>query len=150
MLFSSVTFIWLFLPIVIIVNYILPQKFRNLFLLLASLLFYSWGEPIYIFLMIASITFNYVMALWIDRASKKRVLLAVCILVDIGLLWYFKYFETFATSLNSYTHRSLLAVREIALSLGISFYTFQILSYVIDVYLKNVMYSGIISSWPYI
>ena len=159
MLFSSMTFLWFFLPAVFFVHSILPYKFKNVFLLLSSLLFYSWGEPIYILLMLSSILINYLLALWINciqtgqakeshggRKSQRRGAFAVLIfavLINVGLLWYFKYYSTFASGVNSVLSSikgreiSFLTVKEIALPLGISFYTFQILSYVIDVYKKK-------------
>lgn len=143
MLFSSMTFLWLFLPGVFIIHCILPPKARNVFLLLASLLFYSWGEPVYIFLMLASILINYLLALFIDKYKDKqaaaRWMLIADICINIGLLWYFKYFTTFISGINKVNsllggHIGTIEVKDIALPLGISFYTFQILSYVIDVY----------------
>ena len=156
MLFSSMTFLWFFLPAVFFVHSILPYKFKNVFLLLSSLLFYSWGEPIYILLMLSSILINYLLALWINciqtgqakeshggRKSQRRGAFAVLIfavLINVGLLWYFKYYSTFASGVNSVLSSikgreiSFLTVKEIALPLGISFYTFQALSYSIDVY----------------
>lgn len=110
-----------------------------------SLLFYSWGEPVYIFLMLVSITVNYEFAITIDRytcADKKhrkdisyrKAILIFAIVFNIGLLWFFKYFQTSVMWMNSLLGEEVIPVREVALPLGISFYTFQILSYVIDVY----------------
>lgn len=138
MIFSSMTFLWLFLPVVFGLYYLMPQRCRNIILLIASLLFYSWGEPVYIFLMIFSILINYVLALLIDRYRDwSKAVLVMVVLINIGLLWYFKYYLTFAQLVDKYSHRNLLPIRDIALPIGISFYTFQILSYVIDVYRKE-------------
>lgn len=144
MLFSSMTFLWFFLPFIFIVYRILPKCLRNVFLLLASLLFYAWGEPVYILLMICSVTVNYVLAIIIDKFEKKdtfwserNLSLIVAIVFNIGLLWYFKYFTNFSVAINKLLNREEISVVEIALPLGISFYTFQILSYVIDVHQKK-------------
>ncbi len=138
MLFSSMTFLWLFLPFVFIVHLILQKRLKNIFLLVASLFFYSWGEPVYILLMLSSIIINYLAALMIAYTHKdkniKRVVLIADILVNIGLLWYFKYYNTFASIVDLLVHKEILTVKNIVLPIGISFYTFQILSYVIDVY----------------
>lgn len=141
MLFSSIVFLFTFLPIVLVLYYVVPRNAKNIVLLLASLLFYAWGEPIYIFLMIFSILFNYISGLDIarnledPRAAKASLIFNVA--VNLILLGFFKY-EGFV--LDSLNH--LLPVdipyRELALPIGISFYTFQILSYIIDVYRGNV------------
>ncbi len=136
MLFSSMTFLWIFLPTVFLGHIILPVRLKNAWLLIASLFFYSWGEPVYVFLMMFSVAANYLLALLIDQITeeKKKIVLVAAILLNIGLLWYFKYFDSFAVLLDRVLGRQILTVREIALPIGISFYTFQILSYVIDVY----------------
>ncbi len=141
MLFSSMSFLWIFLPIVFIIHLALPSKYRNCFLLIASLIFYSWGEPIYIFLLLGSILVNYLFALWIDHARGRyaKILLGISVAVNIGTLWYFKYSSTFLMGINKVARKmmladELIAVKSIVLPLGISFYTFQILSYLIDVY----------------
>ena len=135
MLFSSMAFLWLFLPIVFFLYYIFPQKFRNIWLLIASLVFYSWGEPVYVFLMVFSIVTNYFLAVLIDRnRNHAKILLVISVFINIVLLWYFKYSFNFAYLMNKYLHADLMPVKEIVLPIGISFYTFQILSYVIDVY----------------
>lgn len=141
MLFSSITFLWFFLPFVFIVYRIIPKCLKNAFLLCASLLFYAWGEPNYIFLMISSITVNYVLAIVIDKCKQKNtfwngrnVTLILAIMFNVGLLWYFKYFTNFSATVNKIFSREVFSAVEIMLPLGISFYTFQILSYVIDVH----------------
>lgn len=140
MVFSSLTFISLFLPITIILYYISPKFIKNYILLLASLLFYSWGEPKYIILILISITFNYLIAILISRnksQNKKRLLLFLTIVFNISLLLYFKYLNFFINNLNT-IFKSNIAIKNIILPIGISFYTFQTLSYVIDVYKENV------------
>lgn len=133
MVFSSIIFLCIFLPIMIIGYYVLPGKLKNVFLLLGSLFFYAWGEPVYIFLMIASIIGNYLFGLLIYKVKFKRIILIASIVFNIGILVYFKYFNLLAATWADIT-KSNVSLPEIALPIGISFYTFQGLSYVIDVY----------------
>ena len=140
MLFSSLTFLFAFLPILIILYYVIPNRtFRNVILLIFSLGFYAWGEPIYILLMIFSIVFNYFMALLIDKNTNglKKLIFIFSLLVNIGLLAYFKYMDFFITNINNIFSINL-PLMNIALPIGISFYTFQIMSYIIDVYRGDV------------
>ena len=141
MLFSSLTFIFIFLPLVLGLYFVAKDKYRNHILLLASLIFYSWGEPTFIILMLISIIFNYIIALIIDKKRDKkllsRLLLIFSLIVNIGMLFSFKYLNFFITNINS-IFNSNISLFEIALPIGISFYTFQILSYVVDVYKKDV------------
>ena len=135
MLFSSIPFLYYFLPVVIIAYFAVPWKLKNAVLLLTSLFFYGWGEPKYVFLMIASIILGYVSGLLIERFQKKRhkqiVLGIYCVLV-LGILFAFKYLGFFTDNLNKLGFS--MKVMKIALPIGISFYTFQLLSYAIDVY----------------
>ena len=139
MVFSSLTFLFLFFPIVIGVYYLCPRALRNLWLLAASLLFYAWGEPVYIRLMVASILFNYLCGLGVAALQKRQKpspakgLLILCIVGNIGALGVFKYADLLIDTVNGIAG-SHLALLELALPIGISFYTFQALSYVIDVY----------------
>lgn len=141
MLFSSIVFLFTFLPIVLILYYVLPRQFKNPVLLLASLLFYAWGEPIYLFLMMFSILFNYISGLDIarnlgnKRAARKSLIFNV--VVNLCVLGFFKYEGFVLNSLNAVLPVEI-PFREVALPVGISFYTFQILSYIIDVYWGNV------------
>lgn len=139
MLFSSMTFLWFFLPIIFILHIILPGKIKNVCLLIASLLFYSWGEPVYVFLMIFSIIANFFLAIIIERLENnyKKIILIIDIILNIGLLWIFKYFTPLIPLINSVFNIQVFNVKNIILPIGISFYTFQILSYVIDVYSKK-------------
>jgi alginate O-acetyltransferase complex protein AlgI len=133
MLFSSNIFLFLFLPIVIIVNWLIKPKYSNIFLLLASLLFYAWGEPIYVLLMLFSVVINWGFGLLISKyQARKRILLIACVAINLLILGYFKYFNFFIDVINSCFNKQLLSFREIALPIGISFFTFQALSYVID------------------
>lgn len=142
MLFSSLVFVWYFLPAVFLLYHLLPwKKGKNLVLLLASLFFYAWGEPKLILLMLASICINFLFGLALDRAEGKgerRILLLFCLLVDLGLLGYFKYFNLLAQLANLILGTERIGLRQIVLPIGISFYTFQALSYVIDVYRRDI------------
>jgi alginate O-acetyltransferase complex protein AlgI len=140
MLFSSMEFLWLFLPIVFIVNRLLPRKANNVWLLLASLFFYAFGEPVYILLMLCSIFLNYISGIIMDplQNGKRKLALVITVIVNLGLLGYFKYFDFFVNLLNLLSGREVIAVRNIALPIGISFYTFQILSYIIDLYRREI------------
>ena len=143
MVFSSLTFLFLFFPLVMGVYYLCPRALRNLWLLLTSLLFYAWGEPVYIRLMAASILFNYLCGLGVaalQKREKKRLakgLLILCIAGNIGALGLFKYADLLIGTVNNIAG-SKIALLELALPIGISFYTFQALSYVIDVYRGTV------------
>ena len=143
MVFSSLTFLFLFFPLVIGVYYLCPRVLRNLWLLLTSLLFDAWGEPVYIRLMLASILFNYLCGLAVAALQKRqkhgwaKAVLIFCIAGNIGALGVFKYADLLVESVNALTG-SHLALLELALPIGISFYTFQALSYVIDVYRGTV------------
>lgn len=143
MIFSSTLFLFMFLPIVIAIYFLINDKIKNGWLLIASLFFYSWGEPKYLFLMLFSILFNYILGIVIEAFKKKddkissKVFLGITVAFDIGMLFYFKYFDFFVTNVN-YILSVQLPLKNIALPIGISFYTFQIMSYVIDVYRGNV------------
>ena len=141
MLFSSIVFLFTFLPAVVILYYLLPVRFRNVILLMASLVFYAWGEPVYLFLMLLSILFNYFSGLDIarnlqDKRAAKRSLV-FNLIINLAVLGFFKYEGFVLDTLNGIlpVHISYHAL---PLPIGISFYTFQILSYIIDVYRGNV------------
>lgn len=142
MVFSSLIFLCIFLPVMILGYYVLPKKCRNIYLLLGSLFFYAWGEPKYIFLMIASIVGNYLFGMIIhygavkENIVLKRVTLYITVLFNIGLLLYFKYFVLLAETAKNLFNENII-VPEIALPIGISFFTFQGMSYVIDVYRQD-------------
>ncbi len=140
MLFSSIPFLYYFLPSVLILYFIAPKKLKNTVLMLLSLVFYGWGEPKYVVLMIASIVIGYFSGILIEAFSQKKlskVFLGVSVAVNLGFLAYFKYADFFIENFNAVTGFSVPLLR-IALPIGISFYTFQILSYTIDVYRKDV------------
>ena len=140
MLFSSVPFLFYFLPCVLLVYFIVPGKLKNSVLLLASLVFYGWGEPRYLPVMAVSILQGYVFGLLIERFRGRplaRVFLTVSVLLSLGMLAYFKYADFMIANLNALTGLSVPLLR-ITLPIGISFYTFQILSYAVDVYRGTV------------
>lgn len=136
MLFSSITFIYYFLPVVLVLYYITPRKWKNVVLFLSSLVFYAWGEPKYVFLMVGSVLIGYIAGLCMDWRYKKVVLV-----VSIGLcllaLIYFKYTNFFVNNINIVL-QTQLPLLKIVMPIGISFYTFQIISYMIDVYRGQV------------
>ena len=136
MLFSSVPFLFYFLPAALILYFLVPGRFKNFILLLASLFFYAWGEPKYVLLMLVSIVQGYLFGLLVEKhrgEKASKLFLALSVLVSLGLLGYFKYADFFLSSVNAVTGLSLPLLK-LSLPIGISFYTFQVLSYVIDVY----------------
>ena len=137
MIFSSPLFLFLFLPVVL-GGYLIAGRFRNLWLLAASLFFYSWGEPKYIVLMGISVVFNYFSGRLLEQTEQYRnLILIISCVFNLGLLGIFKY-ANFITETINQVFVSSFPLTDIALPIGISFYTFQILSYVIDVYRKEV------------
>ncbi len=139
MVFSSITFLFYFLPIVLGVYYIVPKKLKNYILLIASLIFYFWGEPKYILLMIFSIISTYIFGILISKSKSKKaskVFLTLSIIISIGLLIYFKYINFIIENINLWLSRKIDFIY-VALPIGISFYTFQMISYLIDVYRKD-------------
>lgn len=141
MLFCSITFLVFFLPAVLIFYYILPSlTYRNCILFFASLLFYAWGEPKFVFLMLASIIFNYIMGIQIgkDPVYKKTVLF-IAILMNLGILFIFKYLGFSCKIIDvilDTLHIKPLTIINLIMPIGISFYTFQEISYLVDVYRK--------------
>ncbi len=137
MVFSSLLFIYFFLPIFLICYFIIKnRKYRNLVLLLFSLGFYAYGEPIYSLLMIFSILVNYFLVLLIDKYNSRKLFI-LDVIFNLGILGIFKYFNFFVDNLNNLFGLNINFLK-ITLPIGISFYTFQILTYVIDVYKKRV------------
>lgn len=141
MVFSSLIFLFAFLPITLILYFLVPSKYKNLLLLILSLVFYAWGEPIYVILMILSMTFNYFMGIDIalknrDAAAKKRSLI-LAVVINLLILGFFKYYGFLVETING-IFSSQIPYKKLALPIGISFYTFQTLSYIIDVYRKRV------------
>lgn len=137
MVFSSLPFLFLFLTVVLLVSHLLPFKFRNFFLLLANLVFYAYGEPVYVLIMIGSILVNFFAGLLMDKQSSRggrRAVLVIGIVLNLAALGVFKYAGLFADTLRHIPGLSSLPTVDIALPIGISFYTFQAVSYLIDVY----------------
>lgn len=137
MLFSGIPFLFYFLPCVLLVYFIVPQKGRNAVLLAASLFFYGWGEPKFLLFMVFSIVQGYVFARLIGRVRRKKLFLTLSLVLSFALLGYCKYADFFIENFNAVTGLSLPLLK-IALPIGISFYTFQIASYEIDVYRGDV------------
>ncbi len=136
MLFSSIPFLYYFLPLVLAVYFLTPARFRNAVLLLASLIFYAWGEPKYVLLMLASILSGYGFGLLQERYRGQKGAKLFCglsVAVSLSFLLYFKYADFFLENFNAATGLGVPLLR-IALPIGISFYTFQIISYTVDVY----------------
>ncbi len=137
MVFSSLFFLFIFLPLVLLVYYLVPRRFRNCALFMASLFFYAWGEPVYILLMFFSIVVNYALGLLIYRYKRNtriaRLALFFAIIINVGLLGFFKYADFFLQAVNSLLGTTFAGL-DLSLPIGISFYTFQALSYVADVY----------------
>ncbi len=143
MVFSSILFLWALFPVILVIYYLpLPRskaehrlKFQNFMLVVFSLFFYAWGEPKYIFLMLFSVLINFSFGLLIEQKKQKSLLLAFCAAATLLLLGYFKYFNFFVEIWNQLAGSTAqLSVKTVALPIGISFYTFQALSYVVDVY----------------
>lgn len=153
MLFSSIVFLGFFLPVVLIVYYVIPSiKYRNCVLLVSSLLFYAWGEPKFVLLMIISIIFNFSMGIFISERKSRKKILIFSIIVNLIVLFIFKYLGFTCEIINVFInslHLRPLTVLNLILPIGISFYTFQEISYLVDVYRnpglvqKNVLNLGL-------
>lgn len=143
MVFSSIVFLTLFLPIFFAIYYLLPNKYKNYFILLASIFFYSWGAPKFIFAILVTTFLDYLLVHAMDKSikiKKRKILLTVSIIMNVGLLFYFKYCNFFIENLNeilNQLHVKRIKSLEVILPIGISFYTFESLTYVIDVYRKE-------------
>ena len=134
MVFSSITFLFYFLPIVLAIYYIVPNKAKNAVLLIASLFFYFYGEPTYVIIMVISIVLTYIFGLLMDKYPKhKKTMLTLSIITSVGILVYFKYFNFLIENINLWLGGKIDFIY-VVLPIGISFYTFQLISYIIDVY----------------
>ena len=142
MVFSSTTFLFLFLPVVLIAYYnpfIKSLAFKNAVLILSSIFFYAWGEPIYVLLMLGSILANWLLGLIVDKNrenGKSKAALVISVIVNIGMLFVFKYLTFTLKNINALLHTDINTLN-ITLPIGISFFTFQAMSYVIDVYRRD-------------
>lgn len=160
MLFTSLEFLFLFFPITLAIYFFLPQKARNYWLLVVSLLFYAWGEPVFLIAMVASIVFNYFVALRISECKpnvfQRKLMMFIAVIGNLGLLFVYKYMNFTTATLHRFfpSTEEMFSVTNFVLPIGISFFTFQALSYVIDVYRgipvqKNIFYLGLyISFFP--
>jgi len=144
MVFSGIPFLYYFLPCVLLAYFVVPKSFKNFVLLIASLIFYAWGEPVYVFLMLFSILLGYVSGILLEKSMEKgwRIfapgrILAGSVFVFAGVFIFFKYTDFLISNINGLTG-SEIPLLKIALPIGISFYTFQIISYLVDVYRKDV------------
>ena len=136
MIFSSMSFIFLFLPAVLVCYFLLPEKFRNAVLLVFSIIFYAWGEPVYCLVMLAVALINYLAALMMEENNRFAVLSAA-VAADLGVLIYFKYAGFIIENINMLFSAEISPWRA-ALPIGISFYTFQSISYIVDVYRREI------------
>jgi|WetSurMetagenome_2_1015567.scaffolds.fasta_scaffold09895_4 alginate O-acetyltransferase complex protein AlgI len=141
MVFSSPIFLFLFLPFVLVAYFLSPKFLKNIVLLIVSLLFYAWGEPVYILIMIFSIVFNYLWALLLGRIKKEKnqrlLLLFVGVVINLSLLFYYKYAVFFIHTINHFLpffHIASISISAVQLPLGISFFTFHAISYLIDIH----------------
>ena len=153
MVFSSLVFLWLFMPIVLGLYFLSQERYRNVLLLIASLIFYAWGEPIYLSVMVISIFVNYICGLLIGgKERKNKAALVIGIIINLSLLGVFKYSGFVIDNINAMTGLGL-EVRKLALPIGISFYTFQSISYLVDIYRgvcqpqKNIIKMGLFISF---
>ena len=136
MVFSSLNFMFVFLPIVFGIYFISPRKIRNFILFIASLVFYAWGEPFYVVLMLFSTILNFVYGALVQKYKGKtsaKWILASSVVLNLGILGFFKYTDFFIGNINAWFGASI-PLLNLTLPIGISFYTFQMMSYVIDVY----------------
>ena len=136
MVFSSITFLYYFLPILLGIYFVVPSKFKNLVLLIFSLLFYFYGEPKYVIILLFSCLINYIFGLIIEK-RKSKLYLVLAIIINLGLLIFFKYTNFFIGNINNIFGLNIKLLN-IVMPIGISFFTFQTLSYVIDVYKEDV------------
>ena len=141
MVFSSIIFLFRFLPITLFVYYIGPQKFKNAVLVICSLFFYSWGEVKYFPIMIASILVDYIGSLVIERNREKKGICKICmgisLLFNLGMLFFFKYTNFFVDNINAFAGTHFAGI-QLTLPLGISFYTFQMIGWLIDLYRREI------------
>lgn len=141
MVFSSLAFLFYFLPLTILIYFITPEKFRNIWLFISGLIFYAWGEPIYVFVMILSVLIDYTAGIFIHKfdaePSKRKVMLLVSVCMNLLLLGTLKYSSFIIYSINS-IFSSNIPDPQLPLPIGISFFTFQSMSYTIDLYMRNI------------
>ena len=156
MLFCSLLFLFRFLPAVLVIYFITPKKFKNLVLFISSLIFYAWGEPVYVVLMLFSTVVDYVSGRMVgfyqdkDQRGKAKLWVAISMVINLALLGFFKYGDFVVNNINHIFGTSIQALN-LGLPIGISFYTFQTMSYTIDVYRKEAeVQKNIISFGTYV
>ncbi len=156
MVFSSILFLFYFLPLVLTIYYLSPRKYRNLILFLSSLFFYSWGEPKYIWIMLFSTVLDYTCGKFVDfykskgETAKSKIWLIVSIVINLGILGFFKYSDFLISNINNIFNVNI-PLLNLVLPIGISFYTFQTMSYTIDVYRGDTkVQNNIISFGTYV
>ena len=139
MVFNSIFFIFCFLPVFMLIYYLVPGKLRNLLLFLGSLIFYAWGEPVYVILMLFSSVFNYYMGTELERLyyddKKQKLNLVFAIIINLGILVFFKYYGFLLDTFGGITGIHI-SHPELSLPIGLSFYTFRNLSYLFDIYIR--------------
>lgn len=142
MVFSSVVFLCVFLPVFLVTYYAVPIKFKNYILLLFSIIFYAWGAPNFVFILLVSLFFNFHVTSWMNKSNSyktRKAWLVVSLCINLGLLVYFKYFNFFIDNINhlfSILNLNFVSWEKILLPIGISFFTFQSITYTVDVYKK--------------
>lgn len=154
MVFSSLIFLFIFLPIFLGIYFLVPKKFKNLILFLFSLVFYTWGEPIYVVIMLFSTVYDYTIGLFMDRYRSNKYIPRICLVLSIlgnmGMLMFFKYSNFFIENINNIFNMNV-DLLSVALPIGISFYTFQTMSYTIDLYRNKIsVQRNIISFGAYV
>ena len=140
MVFSNIVFLGLFLPVTFLAYYLLPQRLRNPLLALASIIFYAWGEPRFVALMLVSVGINFYSARLMDRSRSRKAILLAAVAVNLLILAFFKYGNFFVDNLDALlapVGMPPIALRPVPLPIGISFYTFHAISYLIDIYRRN-------------
>ncbi len=137
MVFSSSIFLFLFLPLCLLFYFLSPKKYKNYVLLIFSIIFYLFGGPKYLILLFTVVLIDYIGAILIEKTNKRKLFLCITLCFNIGILIFFKYTGFFLNNINNIFNLNI-TVPKIVLPIGISFYTFQAMSYVIDVYRKKV------------
>ncbi len=137
MLFSSILFLYYFLPLLLFCYFIVPNKWKNIVLLISSLFFYFYGEQLHIWVLLLSCFMNYLLGIVVEKSNHKKVILVITVAMNLGLLGYFKYVDFFIDNTNT-IFQTEFGLLKVVMPIGISFFTFQTLSYVVDVYRGTV------------
>ena len=137
MLFSSISFLYYFLPLLLFCYFLVPNRWKNIVLLISSLFFYFYGEQLHIWILLLSCFMNYLLGIVVEKSNHKKVILVVTIAINLGLLGYFKYTDFFIDNMNT-IFQTEFGLLKVVMPIGISFFTFQTLSYVVDVYRGTV------------